>query len=246
MGSAIAQDGTNMNKKMKHSFFTLIELLVVIGIIAILAMLLLPALKSAKEKAKAISCLNNMKQLGTAFQYYANDSADYFPHYIRALIPGSCNIKRGGSPNCNSEVNAAGNYITYSLTWSPAICILYFKEKADCFHCPSHEVWSLGNGAMSYGYTYGLDSPGGDKTTVWVWNKITRAKRPSSLVVLSETNSDHVNDGVISSGNPAWPSNNLGISRHTGLNINILFFDNHVGAMNSLILTGNPNNYFKF
>ncbi len=59
--------------------FTLIELLVVVTIIAILAALLLPALRQAREKAKALQCLSNLKQFGFAAGMYANDYNGYVP-----------------------------------------------------------------------------------------------------------------------------------------------------------------------
>jgi len=71
---------------MKKSF-TLIELLVVIAIIAILAAMLLPALSKAREKARAISCVSNLRNLGLYMRMYVDDNGRLMPCKATFDIP---------------------------------------------------------------------------------------------------------------------------------------------------------------
>jgi len=97
----------SQKKSKKSRNFTLIELLVVIAIIAILAAMLLPALNSARDSAKSIACISNLKQLGIGMNSYMIDYDGRFPDYGTTSLE-SCwdtklypyiNYKRKGGSN---------------------------------------------------------------------------------------------------------------------------------------------------
>lgn len=91
-------------RRVKHTCFTLIELLVVIAIIAILAGMLLPALNNAREKGRAASCTNNLKQMGINVADYALTFDDY-------MIPVMWYVKGTNTKRIPFWYHAAiGNY----------------------------------------------------------------------------------------------------------------------------------------
>src|SRR5258708_555866 len=96
-----------MSGKPKQQFagFTLIELLVVVAIIALLAALLLPSLKTARDRAKNASCLNNQHQLTLAVHLYADDYGGWVPGAEWSPTTPAANIR-------GLEVNFRGSWYT--------------------------------------------------------------------------------------------------------------------------------------
>ena len=79
--------------------FTLIELLIVIVIIAILLSLLLPSLSRAKNKAKRVKCISQLKQIGVAGFTYIKDHQGTFPSPYWGVIKGRAWMGRSGNDN---------------------------------------------------------------------------------------------------------------------------------------------------
>ncbi|WZO99851.1 DUF1559 domain-containing protein [Isosphaeraceae bacterium EP7] len=94
--------------KFRRRGFTLIELLVVISIIAVLIALLLPAVQSAREAARRIQCVNNMKQLGLAIHNYLSTNESTPP----AMIPYSP-CSQGGATNCAPSFSTLCRLLPY-------------------------------------------------------------------------------------------------------------------------------------
>src|SRR3954463_5663827 len=89
---------TNMraNRIWERRAFTLIELLVVIAIIVILAAMLLPVLNRGKMRAKQIQCVNNLREMGLAFNVFAHDHESRFPMQVATNAGGAMEyVQRG-------------------------------------------------------------------------------------------------------------------------------------------------------
>ena len=114
--------------------FTLIELLVVIAIIAILASLLLPALAKAKESAKRITCVNDLRQLGMSVTMFADDHEGLYPQR------GGSWDSLAGKPKA-SAVGATSNY------WPLQLQAYYVDTKV--LYCPSDVLAPMNNGKGS-------------------------------------------------------------------------------------------------
>ena len=244
----VAQRGSRPRPFTLDLCFTLIELLVVVAIIAILAAMLLPALKNAREAAKSASCVNNLRQVYTAFAVYAADnasrlppsqSANYYWYYLSGYLgAGDLKCPQGVCSTHYRILRCPGEkgHVLYDI---PALTTVY--NMYDSPWAPSSYMINLFLASWP-GYTYTAPifgectSNGGAPLTFGPWQVYS----VSEVTFLMDC-------GVWDNGWPppfyaddidddpsAWygPRHVYSYAfRHPGNRANILYFDGHVASV---------------
>ena len=177
----------------KNSAFTLIELLVVIAIIAILAAILFPVFAQAREKARTISCLSNMKQMGLALNMYAQDYDEGLPTWaswaVALAIPSGSGFPSPTNPA--QEQYWDFMILPYVKSGTPPVGIVPLT--GGVWKCPSSEQPPT---LRSYSYNQCLawdsrpTSVRGATSPGYRWPAITAIDKPSSTDFVADGGKD--------------------------------------------------------
>jgi prepilin-type N-terminal cleavage/methylation domain-containing protein/prepilin-type processing-associated H-X9-DG protein len=186
--------------------FTLVELLVVIGIIAVLISMLLPSLNRARESARAIKCLSNLRQLTIATIQYCNNNKGFFPG------TGA----EGGNPPDNwifwSGVAANDDNPQFPAYIDNSVLQPYIGARGDVLkalmRCESDDVEArpaITDPTKVYRYSYSLNFilTGPNKYTTPPWSmpnvrrlKISQVRNSSQKIMFVEEDSKTIDDGL--------------------------------------------------
>ena len=198
----------------KHSQFTLIELLVVIAIIAILAAMLLPALSAARERARAASCVNNLKQLGLVMNMYLDDNKEAIP------------------PHNPGWRGTYGSWMHLLDDKSPILDTTHKGKCLETLHCPSDSLFNQNYPAVSTGNPRDNTSFGINLYLVTKVKVRTNLQNPSQNIFFAD--SLHLaNDYKVPTGKAAsWAMYEGDIALRHGKGGNIVWADGHVSFAN--------------
>ena len=180
--------------------FTLIELLVVIAIIGILAALLLPVLSAVQERGRRLTCLNNQRQLGIAWEVYAGDAGDKMVVNDWELLNSISRSPSNSWVIGNAVLDADPGTIT-SGTLFP------YAKNVDLYHCPDDRALIQGTSTpklRTFSLSCYMGGPAAD-TDNWDIHPLSRTSQirntAGALTFLDE------NDSTIDDGHFLYPTN---------------------------------------